>query len=730
MSSNSDGSDEEEKENSIDNASNSNDSKVLNEESDNGSNSTSTSSGESGARANTSAASGGSDNGSKNSTNMVTICQAIDVTTADMEKYTLVDFINKKILEESFNGEPFCKLRLPEAFVRKFVIDPEFIEENFKRLNVAVASVISTLDGIYVRKYERGSYKSTEAVASHVRDMSETNNGDWRELLSRDTMSAINEMSYVENVHYSYMQKVYDMDVRKELPAGWNLNSLKSLLTDLLEGQVIPGVTDSYSYIGEPLTYSLWHREDFMMASGSFLFPGSSFKIWIGIASEYRQILEDYVREHRPGCKGPFNHKDLMLDVEILEQLNIPYYIAVQEPGELVVTFPAGFHQVVNANLNWSEAVNFICFRWQHDARRQYIYCCEDMVHEYSDKPWQSISKALFDVEVDVERNVKEQLCLVKKVMAAKKTQLQSDHESIDVSANEEPPSVIRNLQDIVTVADSIIDVDTVCPSSTITEKETISTPIVRSKVMSDRKERNQKEKNGSAPAEHMEAAEPILNKLRQRMPKLNILSEKNLEEIQNRQQRRQRNRLYQSTFREKAKKKGTYKTAKTGKTSGKGIARVLADRIKNKKASIKTYEKHLQNHNLQVKILSEEKYINYQVKLETANKMLSQFVRRRDLEDCVRNALTTAKVLFDEGYVSYEVVRDFLDGRRSAHRDIIIKGMRRINKRDVDFWKTVVSSEEKWNEYFGVDERFRIPAREYNVSSESESSSNEMEEE
>uniref|UniRef100_A0A914PJB1 Uncharacterized protein n=1 Tax=Panagrolaimus davidi TaxID=227884 RepID=A0A914PJB1_9BILA len=90
-----DGSDEDEKENCIDNASKTDGSKVLNEESDNGSNSTSTSSGESGARANTSAASGSSDKGSKNSTNMVTICHAIDVTTADMEKYTLVDFINK-----------------------------------------------------------------------------------------------------------------------------------------------------------------------------------------------------------------------------------------------------------------------------------------------------------------------------------------------------------------------------------------------------------------------------------------------------------------------------------------------------------------------------------------------------------------------------------------------------------------------------------------------------------
>uniref|UniRef100_A0A914PAR8 Uncharacterized protein n=1 Tax=Panagrolaimus davidi TaxID=227884 RepID=A0A914PAR8_9BILA len=180
MSSNGDGSDDKENENSIDNASKTDGSKVLNEESGNGSNSTSTSSGGSGARANTSAASGGSDKGSKNSTKMVTICQAIDVTTADMEKYTLVDFINKKILEESFSGAPFCKLRLPDAFVSKFVIDPKFIEEDFKRLTVEVASVVSTLDGVYVRKNGRRSYKSKEAFASNVRDMSPTNNGDWR----------------------------------------------------------------------------------------------------------------------------------------------------------------------------------------------------------------------------------------------------------------------------------------------------------------------------------------------------------------------------------------------------------------------------------------------------------------------------------------------------------------------------------------------------------------------
>uniref|UniRef100_A0A914PEB3 Uncharacterized protein n=1 Tax=Panagrolaimus davidi TaxID=227884 RepID=A0A914PEB3_9BILA len=148
MSSNSDGSDEDEKENSIHNASKTDGSKLLNEESDDGSNSTSTSFDESGDRANTSAASGGSDNGSSSSTNMVTICQPINVTTADMEKYTFVDFINKKILEESFNGAPFCKLKLPDAFVRKFVIDPQFIAENFKRLNVHVASAASTLGAL------------------------------------------------------------------------------------------------------------------------------------------------------------------------------------------------------------------------------------------------------------------------------------------------------------------------------------------------------------------------------------------------------------------------------------------------------------------------------------------------------------------------------------------------------------------------------------------------------
>ena len=55
----------------------------------------------------------------------------------------------------------------------------------------------------------------------------------------------------------------------------WNLNMLESPLTDFLEKIQIPGVTDSYSYIGMwPATFC-WHAEDMDLYAVNFIHYGA-----------------------------------------------------------------------------------------------------------------------------------------------------------------------------------------------------------------------------------------------------------------------------------------------------------------------------------------------------------------------------------------------------------------------------------------------------------------------
>ncbi|KAF2316117.1 hypothetical protein GH714_041194 [Hevea brasiliensis] len=112
----------------------------------------------------------------------------------------------------------------------------------------------------------------------------------------------------------------------------WNLKNVSRLPKSILRllGTVIPGVTDPMLYIGMLFSMFAWHVEDHYLYSINYHHCGAS-KTWYGIPD------------------------NAALDFE---------KVAVQRPGEFIITFPRAYHAGFSHGFNCGEAVNFAIGDW------------------------------------------------------------------------------------------------------------------------------------------------------------------------------------------------------------------------------------------------------------------------------------------------------------------------------------------------------------------------------
>ncbi|KAB1272415.1 Lysine-specific demethylase 4D [Camelus dromedarius] len=117
---------------------------------------------------------------------------------------------------------------------------------------------------------------------------------------------------------------------------------------DLLEqecGVVIEGVNSPYLYFGMWKTAFAWHTEDMDLYSINFLHFGEP-------------------KTCSRGCGAFLRHKVALISPTVLKDNGIPFGRVTQEAGEVVVTFPYGYHSGFNHGFNCAEAINFATPRW------------------------------------------------------------------------------------------------------------------------------------------------------------------------------------------------------------------------------------------------------------------------------------------------------------------------------------------------------------------------------
>ncbi|KAH8372668.1 hypothetical protein KR009_002381 [Drosophila setifemur] len=196
------------------------------------------------------------------------------------------------------------------------------------------------------------------------------------------------ERKYWKNI--TYISPLYAADVKGSLSDDdlnvWNIGRLDTILnlvnTDY--NIIIDGVNTAYLYFGMWKSSFAWHTEDMDLYSINYLHFGAP-KTWYAIPPAYGRRLEKLANEtfaeNYQECNAYLRHKMTMISPKVLRQHNIPYNKITQEAGEIMITFPFGYHAGFNHGFNGAESTNFASKRWiEYGKRASICKCRSDMV--------------------------------------------------------------------------------------------------------------------------------------------------------------------------------------------------------------------------------------------------------------------------------------------------------------------------------------------------------------
>ncbi|XP_024879390.1 lysine-specific demethylase 4A-like isoform X2 [Temnothorax curvispinosus] len=196
------------------------------------------------------------------------------------------------------------------------------------------------------------------------------------------------ERKYWKNI--TYVAPIYGADVSGSLTDPdvkvWNINHLGTILDYVNKdyGISIDGVNTAYLYFGMWKTTFAWHTEDMDLYSINYLHFGAP-KTWYAIPPEHGRRLERLANGFFPtnyqSCQSFLRHKMSLISPQILRQYSIPCNKITQEAGEIMITFPYGYHAGFNHGFNCAESTNFATPRWvEYGKRATQCNCSKDMV--------------------------------------------------------------------------------------------------------------------------------------------------------------------------------------------------------------------------------------------------------------------------------------------------------------------------------------------------------------
>lgn len=196
------------------------------------------------------------------------------------------------------------------------------------------------------------------------------------------------ERKYWKNI--TYIAPIYGADVSGSLTDEdcdvWNINRLGTILDCVGKdyGISIEGVNTAYLYFGMWKTTFAWHTEDMDLYSINYLHFGEP-KTWYAVPPAHGYKLEKLANENFSSsyntCPAYLRHKMTLINPQILEKHNIPYDRVTQEAGEIMITFPFGYHAGFNHGFNCAESTNFAMERWiEYGKRALQCQCSNDMV--------------------------------------------------------------------------------------------------------------------------------------------------------------------------------------------------------------------------------------------------------------------------------------------------------------------------------------------------------------
>lgn len=196
------------------------------------------------------------------------------------------------------------------------------------------------------------------------------------------------ERKYWKNV--TYVAPIYGADVNGSITdpdvKEWNINHLGTILDYVNSdyGIEIDGVNTAYLYFGMWKTTFAWHTEDMDLYSINYLHFGEP-KTWYAIPPEhgkrFERIASGFFPTSAKTCQAFLRHKMTLISPQILKQYSVPVNKVTQEAGEIMITFPYGYHAGFNHGFNCAESTNFAAPRWvEYGKRAIQCTCSNDMV--------------------------------------------------------------------------------------------------------------------------------------------------------------------------------------------------------------------------------------------------------------------------------------------------------------------------------------------------------------
>ncbi|XP_045506075.1 probable lysine-specific demethylase 4B [Colias croceus] len=196
------------------------------------------------------------------------------------------------------------------------------------------------------------------------------------------------ERKYWKNV--TYVAPIYGADVNGSITdpdvKEWNINHLGTILDFVNSdyGIEIDGVNTAYLYFGMWKTTFAWHTEDMDLYSINYLHFGEP-KTWYAIPPEhgkrFERIAAGFFPTSAKTCQAFLRHKMTLISPQILKQYSVPCNKITQQSGEIMITFPYGYHAGFNHGFNCAESTNFAAPRWvEYGKRATQCTCSNDMV--------------------------------------------------------------------------------------------------------------------------------------------------------------------------------------------------------------------------------------------------------------------------------------------------------------------------------------------------------------
>lgn len=86
--------------------------------------------------------------------------------------------------------------------------------------------------------------------------------------------------------------------------------------------------------------------------------------------------MASYFQHDRQKCPEFLRHKSYLVSPQKLAKDGIPLNRVVQFPGEIILTYPYGYHSGFNIGFNCAESINFATEGWLDIGRKAEACTC------------------------------------------------------------------------------------------------------------------------------------------------------------------------------------------------------------------------------------------------------------------------------------------------------------------------------------------------------------------